>query len=147
MENKRLFGKICCLHRELSRQSHINLSDFGVTGVQLHTLVFVMVESLCGHSVCQRDIERQTGLRASSVSTLLGNLEKNGFISRTQSAEDARTKTIVLTGKGRELCAKNKIVMDRCDRLVESALTEEEQTLLNVLLDKILSAATADNNP
>lgn len=147
MEDKKLFGMICRLQRELSRQSHINLSDYGLSGVHMHALVFVRVEGLRGRSVCQRDIERQTGLRPSSVSSMLGNLEKKGYLRRVQAEDDMRTKTIVLTQKGLDLCDKNKLVMDRCDRLIECALTEGEQEELKKLLGKVLSAATADNRP
>jgi DNA-binding MarR family transcriptional regulator len=69
---------------------------------------------------------------------MLANLEKSGLISRSQLEGDARTKYLTLTQKGEEVCEKNKQLMDRCDELVESALTEDEQDQLKYLLTKIL---------
>lgn len=142
MENKRLFGLLCCLQRELSRNIHASLSEYGVSGIQLHTLISIKRESLRGGTVCQRDIERQTGLRPSSVSTMLGNLEKNGLILRVQAEDDGRAKNLVLTEKGEELCRKNKKVMESCDKQLQSALTEEEQEQLEFLLEKVLSGTS-----
>jgi DNA-binding MarR family transcriptional regulator len=138
MENKRLFGMICCLQRKLSRQNDINLSEYGISGAGLHALIFVKKSQMRDRQVCQRDIEREVGLRPSSVSTMLANLEKNGLIKRSIDQSDARTKFITLTNQGEDLCEKNKKLMDCCDELVQSALTEEEQILLKNLLSKVL---------
>ncbi len=140
MENKRIFGLICYLSRQLTRDNNLTFSEYGITPVQLHAMAFVNKNSNAGVKVCQRDIEKQINLRPSSVSTLLSNLEKDGFIVRTVSDGDARTKYIALTEKGKYVCIKNKLLMDECDRAIESALTEEEQNTFKELLTKIIEA-------
>jgi DNA-binding MarR family transcriptional regulator len=129
---------INCLQRTLSRQAEIDLSEYGLSGVQMHTLVFLRIKGLHGEKVCQRDIERETGLRPSSVSSMITVLEKNGFIVREQSQSDARTKYLNLTEKGVTVCEKHKKVMVHGDILIEDALTPEEQESLKYLLNKIL---------
>jgi DNA-binding MarR family transcriptional regulator len=138
VENKKLFGLICCLQRELSRQNDVHLAEYGITGVQLHSLIFLLRSQDRGISVCQRDIERELGLRPSSVSTLLANLERKDLIVKSQNAGDARTKYISLTDKALKLCAENKKLMDSNDAFVQSILSDEEQEQLKVLLEKVL---------
>lgn len=93
-----------------------------------------------GENVCQRDVERETGLRPSSVSAMIGNLERSDFITRMPAEEDARTKYLALTKLGRELCNKNKQLMDKCDEQIRNALTDEEQRTLKNLLVKVLDS-------
>ena len=126
MENRRLFGLMCYVNREMERRNSENLSSFGISGAQLQTLVYVHRCTLRGEKVCQRDVERELNLRASSVSTLLAGLTSCGYVTRAFAEGDARTKFIELTPKGEQLCLKNRELMDKCDAIIQDALTEEE---------------------
>lgn len=139
MENRRLFGLMCYVNREIERRNSENLSSFGISGAQLQTLVYVHRCTLNGEKVCQRDVERELNLRASSVSTLLAGLTSCGYVTRAFAEGDARTKFIELTPKGEELCLKNRELMDKCDAIIQDALTEEEQEQLKGLLIKIFN--------
>ncbi len=140
MEPLRLFGAICSVHRALVRSNDVNLAEYGISSVQLHTLIFIHLKEMRGENVCQRDVERETGLRPSSVSAMIGNLERSDFITRMPAEEDARTKYLALTKLGRELCNKNKQLMDKCDEQIRNALTDEEQRTLKNLLVKVLDS-------
>lgn len=139
MENKKLFGLICYLQRQMSRENNSLFAEYGVSPIQLQALAFVHVQTKKGKAVCQKDIEKYVNLRASSVSTLLSTLEKNGLVKRIIADGDARTKFISLTENGVNLCNKNKILMDNCDALIQSALSEEEQENFKNLLLKIIA--------
>lgn len=139
MDDKRLFGRICYLHRQMRRDNNFLFAEYGLTPVQLHAMSYVDCNTKAGKQVCQKDVEKIINLRASSVSALLTTLQKNGFIIRTVAEDDARTKYITLTDKGRHVCEKHIQLMDECDSLIESALSEEEQAQLNGLLDKIIA--------
>ena len=103
MENRRLFGLMCYVNREMERRNSENLSSVGLTGAQLQALVYVHRNSLKGIKVCQRDVERELNLRASSVSALLANLTSDGYVTRNYADGNARTKFIELTEKGEKL--------------------------------------------
>ena len=103
MENRRLFGLMCYVNREMERRNSENLSSFGISGAQLQTLVYVHRCTLRGEKVCQRDVERELNLRASSVSTLLAGLTTCGYAKSAFAEGDARTKFIELTHKGEQL--------------------------------------------
>ena len=139
MENRRLFGLMCYVNREMERRNNENLSSFGISGAQLQTLVYVHRCTLRGEKVCQRDVERELNLRASSVSTLLAGLTSCGYVTRAFAEGDARTKFIELTPKGEQLCLKNRELMDKCDAIIQDALTEEEQVQFKELLIKIFN--------
>lgn len=139
MENKRLYGQICYLQRQMNRENNFLFSEYGVNPVQMHALMFLYKIAKEGDSACQKDIEKYINLRASSVSILLSTLEKNGLITRTVADGDARTKYVSLTDKGEEICIKSKLRMDECDGVIQSALSEDEQDTLKNLLDKIIA--------
>ena len=139
MENRRLFGLMCYVNREMERRNSENLSSFGISGAQLQTLVYVHRCTLRGEKVCQRDVERELNLRASSVSTLLAGLTSCGYVTRAFAEGVARTKFIELTPKGEQLCLKNRELMDKCDAIIQDALTEEEQVQFKELLIKIFN--------
>lgn len=138
MENKRLFGKICYVHRQMLRENNRVLSKYGVTPVQLRTLVYVHFQNSKGIKVCQKDVENHLNLRPSSVSSLISNLENDGFLVRGTDGENARKKYLELTEKGKAVCSEDKRMMEECDKIVQSALNEEEQQQFAALLDKII---------
>lgn len=139
MENKRLFGKICFIQRQLYREINKDIAEQGMTPVKLQTLIFIIKSRHSGGTVCQKDIEKALNLRPSSVSSLLKSLENEGFLIRAFQDGDARTKYIELTEKGKELCKKNKLFMEKCDVALQSALSEKEQDELQKLLEKIIA--------
>lgn len=141
MENKKLYGLLCCVQRQMRRDNHKLFSEYGISPVQMYAMVFIKCETDEGRSVCQKDVEKHVNLRPSAMSTMLSNLEKKGLITRTVSDGDARTKYVSLTNKGSDLCLKNKLLMEKCDGIVQSALTEEEQELFKNLLLKIMAEA------
>ena len=71
-----------------------------------------------GVDIFQRDIEMKFDLSGATVTNLLKNLEKNGFIVRTPMENDARLKKIELTQKAldHEMRVRNNI------RTIESAM-------------------------
>lgn len=123
----------------MSRENGVLFAEYGITPVQMDALVFIKVQNKNGKKVCQKDVEKYLRLRASSVSTLLTALEKKGFLNRTVSDGDARTKYLTLTENGVLICNKNKILIDKCDGLVQSALNEDEQEIFIAFLNKIMA--------
>jgi DNA-binding MarR family transcriptional regulator len=141
LENKKIYGLICCVERQLKRKNNATLAEYGVSPVQLHVMVTILMSEKQGKPICQRDIEHEVLLRPSSVSTLLSNLEKGGFLVRAVAEGNARSKNLLLTEKGKELCHMHKQLIDKCDEEVQQCLTEEEQDTLTHLLLKVLDGS------
>ena len=127
------------MHRQMHRDNHKLFAEYGISHVQMHAMVFIKIETDSGRRVCQKDIEKQVNLRPSAMSTMLTNLEKGGFIVRTVADGDARTKYVSLTDKGKDVCRKDKLLMDKCDEVIQSVLTDAEQETLKTLLLKIMA--------
>ena len=73
-------------------------SDFAdVSFAQGGILHFLLAHQ--DEAVYQRDIEKEFGLRRSTVTGLLQGLEKNGYVERVSVPEDGRLKQIIMTDR------------------------------------------------
>ena len=120
-------------------------AKFGVSPVQMLAMVFIRKKAVQGIKVMQKDVEKFINLRASSVSTLISNLEAKGFIIRTVAEGDARAKFIELTEKGNNICLKDKQLMEKSDKAIQSALADDEQEEFERLLTKIIDSVSENN--
>jgi MarR family 2-MHQ and catechol resistance regulon transcriptional repressor len=78
-------------------------------------------------------------LRAkSTITRIIDQLEQDGLVQRTSDAEDRRAQRVILTHHGAELLAEAQLVHERVlDHRVNEALTPEEQTAFQSLLEKL----------
>lgn len=89
--------------------------------------------------VNQRDLEYALGIKASSVSSLVRNLEQKGFIRCERLPQDTRNKRVILTEKGLEV---QKVLADARHRAEENmikGLSVEQQDLLRACLRQVLT--------
>ena len=99
-----------------------------------------IIEYLYRHrdaAVFQRDIEREFSITRSTVTNILQLMERKGYIARQSVAQDARLKQLVLTEKGRQFHENTMLALHQTDEYVASLLTEEENTELLRLLNKL----------
>ena len=99
-----------------------------------------IIEYLYRHrdaAVFQRDIEREFSITRSTVTNILQLMERKGYIERQSVPQDARLKMLVLTEKGREFHEKTMLSLRQTDEFVAGLLTEEENTELLRLLNKL----------
>ena len=90
--------------------------------------------------VFQRDIEREFSITRSTVTNILQLMERKGYIARQSVAQDARLKQLVLTEKGRQFHENTMLALHQTDEYVAGLLTEEENTELLRLLNKLREA-------
>ncbi len=87
--------------------------------------------------VYQSDIEKELGVRRSTVSGILSTMEKNGFIIRRVSSNDARKKEIALTinclNKHKEI--EQKIA--NFEKVLLKGITKEEKDAFFKTIDKL----------
>lgn len=87
--------------------------------------------------VFQRDIEREFSITRSTVTNILQLMERKGYITRRSVEQDARLKQLVLTEKGRQFHENTMLALHQTDEYVAGLLTEEENTELLRLLNKL----------
>ncbi len=88
-------------------------------------------------SLCQKDIEKVLGLKRSSVSLMLNNMEKNGYVVRLSDQNDARVKKVVLTEKAMLMREKIEIIIDSVNEKLSAGISEEEIEAFFKILSKM----------
>ncbi len=104
------------LSNQLRRKLYMLSSRKEFSGSQGRTLHFLLAQT---QDVFQKDIEEEYGIRPSTATELLKQMEKNGLVVREPVAYDNRLKKIVLTDKA--LIYRQQVIED---------LTELEKKLV-----------------
>lgn len=104
------------LSNKLRRKIDMLSSKKKFSGSQGRTLHFLLAQT---EDVFQKDIEEEYGIRPSTATELLKQMEHNGLLTREPVSYDNRLKRIVLTDQA--LMYKDQVVSD---------LTMLEETLL-----------------
>lgn len=89
--------------------------------------------------IYQKDIAAHLALKNSSVTSLINNLEKNGFVIKVADENDARHKKIVLTQRA---CSEHLVCLDYVNAIEDrmmAGMTDEEARLFNDLLRRAIS--------
>ena len=126
------------LSRIISRKvdaAVFNAIDDNITVSQAYVIDFITDNT--DRDIFQKDLELEFGLKRSSVSLMLNNMEKSDLIKRVPVPEDARLKKIVLTEKAVEISKKISVAIDAVESRVSESLGEEEVHLLLNMLNKI----------
>ena len=119
----------------LRRYIDNRISEYGVTHMQSMIICFLIHRG--DEPVYQKDIEREFGIRRSSVTTILQLMEKNGLITRCSDEKDARLKRIRLTSAGREADLRVRDTVNEVENELCRAITAEQKKELFLLLDTL----------
>lgn len=125
MWNYELGRNVHVLSRLLKRNTDIEVTKYGITGVQSAMIGFIYEETR-KKDVFAKDIEKAFDLRRASSAGLIQNMEKNGLIKREMVGNDARLKKIVLTEKALELRRKLDKSIKNMEKKMQEGLTKEE---------------------
>lgn len=126
------------LSRIISRKvdaAVLNAIDDNITVSQAYVIDFITDNT--DRDIFQKDLELEFGLKRSSVSLMLNNMEKNDLIKRLPVPGDARLKKIVLTEKASEISKKISVAIDSVESRVSESLSEDEVHLFLNMLNKI----------
>ncbi|MDR0819756.1 MAG: MarR family transcriptional regulator [Oscillospiraceae bacterium] len=104
-----------------------------------HGQVYVL-SLLADAPISQKELLEKLGVRAGSLSELLGKLEHSGFITRTKDENDNRAVNVAITDAGRKFAAEYGDLRSEAAEAMFSALTDEEKTTLIALLEKLHGA-------
>lgn len=112
------------------------LSNYEMTSTQLKILKYLF--HFPDFTVTQRELEIYFSMTNPTVTGILQNLQKKGFIIRKPNPKDARSKVIGLADKSRELKGKMYVIGQQLDEQLTKNLNDEERILLMDLLEKIV---------
>lgn len=86
---------------------------------------------------------RETGLAKNTLTAMLARMEDQGLVTRETGPTDRRQVVITLTEKARGLREPYGQVSQEMNRVFYQGLTQEDASLLDGLLDKVLMNLTA----
>ena len=134
METGKIINRISNRLRSRSQAVH---TELGIGSAQGKVLNYVLVESV-HHSVYQKDLEKEFGLRPSTVTEMLNALEKKELIARIADEQDGRYKKIVFTEKA--LVMKDRICqeVEGTEALLLQGISPEEQREFMRIAGKML---------
>ena len=139
MDNSQRIGK-CILEtaHQLKVALDASFEDAALNGLQARILCFIEKKDMAGNCVYQKDIEAEFKIRRSSVSSVLDTMEKNGYVIRKQTQQDARLKQLVLTEKAKEMSQQHREAINRFEKNLVKNMSVEETETLKYLLNKVL---------
>ena len=121
------------IHQKMEQFRHEN--DCELTFVQTRTIGYLIANQ--DHDVFQRDLEKELRIRRSTASEILNVLERDGYLYRLSSQQDARLKKLVLTEKALQLNQKMTENIDRMEALLSQSISQQYQEHFFSVLDQI----------
>ncbi len=134
---------INCISNRLRNRSQEVHTQLGIGSAQGKILNYVLVESEA-HSVYQKDLEREFGLRPSTVTEMLNALEQKKLIQRISDEWDGRYKKIVFTEKARSMKDRIRQEVEETEHLLLQGITEQEKQEFLRIAGKMLQNLEAE---
>ncbi len=95
-DEKKLMEKYDKLNRRIRRYFSSFFTGTSLTSIQGLILHYIIVESE-KKDIFPKDLEEFLEIKGSSITSLISNLERNGYLRRESLASDGRYKKLVLT--------------------------------------------------
>lgn len=134
---------INCISNRLRNRSQEVHTQLGIGSAQGKILNYVLVESEA-HSVYQKDLDREFGLRPSTVTEMLNALEQKKLIQRVSDEWDGRYKKIVFTEKARSMKDRIRQEVEETEHLLLQGITEQEKQEFLRIAGKMLQNLEAE---
>ena len=134
METGKVINKIS---NRLRRRSRAVQEAIGISGAQGNILDYILVEGE-KRSIYQKEIERAFGLRPSTATEALQNLEKRGLIRRIPDEQDGRYKRIVFTEKASQVKEALRQEIRQSEELLLRGISSEEKTVFLEIAERML---------
>ncbi|WP_394160122.1 MarR family winged helix-turn-helix transcriptional regulator [Galactobacter valiniphilus] len=85
----------------------------------------------------QRELSEDLALDPSQIVAMVDALEERGLVQRHPDPRDRRSKIVIATAAGRELCTQARALVEQASASSLAALTEREAAELHRLLTKV----------
>lgn len=121
---------------KLKRRIDALAAEFDLTAVQFFVMERIYVAAEKG-DLFQRDLEAAMDVRRSTISNILGLLEKKGYVQRKSVSEDARLKKLILTPMGKRVYQDFKVHLSHSEAQALSCLSPDEIDVLTALLTRL----------
>ena len=123
---------------ECDKVAYPLLVDYKLTMVQYKILKYLYINPPA--TVCQRDIEKFFSMTNPTVTGVLKNLERDGWVERLRNPHDARSKLLQLTDKSLQAKQELFCIGNEIENTFTAELTAEEREQLLQLLKKLVQS-------
>ncbi|OMC79235.1 hypothetical protein BK130_18790 [Viridibacillus sp. FSL H8-0123] len=89
--------------------------------------------------ISQKDMERAFQRKGSTISSIVHNLEKKGFIERKVDMKDERRRIIHVLPKGKNLVEDFNDFFKEMETTMVNGLDDKEKDALSNMLDKVIN--------
>ncbi len=134
MDTGKVINKIS---NRLRRRSVAIQEKLGMSGAQGNILNYILVDGR-KRPVYQKDIEKEFGLRPSTATEALKNLEAKGLICRISEKQDGRLKRIEFTSKAEEVRHLISSEIAESESILLKGITEEERRIFVEIGERML---------
>lgn len=125
-----LLAQVTRAHQDHVRRS---LRETGLHRGQPTLLVVLDEQDGSAHS----EIASRMGVTPPTISTMVKRMERAGFVVRRRDTADDRVSRVYLTDAGRSIYSQLEPITQKMDEGTFAGFTEEEQTLMRGLLDRV----------
>ena len=136
LDEKSLAEKYAAMNRRLKRYFDSFFADSPITSIQGLVLDYLFRNRET--DVFQKDLEEYLEIKGSSVTSILDNLEKNGYVRREAVDYDGRLKKLAITEKA---YAIEEDIVERVNGYMYSlfrGIPEEEREVFYSVLCKMI---------
>ncbi len=128
----KIFRRLGRLHR---RMVYLEYSKVGLTEGQPKVL-----EYLAQHDGCmQKELAENCHVKASTITSVLGIMERDGLIDRKENCKDRRMMNVWLTDKGKKGFGLMEETYRTMDHKILKGLTQKEKETLTKLLERVIA--------
>lgn len=114
------------ISNRLRRRSKKAQEILGITGAKGNILDYILVESE-KRNVYQKEIEKEFGLRPSTATEVLKDLEKRQLIVRIADDKDGRLKRIVFTERAEEIRSLLRKNIEQSEAVLLRGISQKDQ--------------------
>lgn len=126
---------------KLKRKIDLLAAQYNLTTIQFIAMGCIYWGSQ-DREIFQRDLEKELDVRRSTISNVLGILEKKGYLRRESVCEDARLKKLVLTSEGIQVYQNFDMRLGEAEEKDFQVFSEEELFTFVRLLERLSKSIT-----
>ena len=133
MEKIQTLQPMLIAHLAFKRNVEILLKKYGLHSGNSKFMLYIARNEGCS----QKDMAETFYIESCTLSSVLANMEKSGFIERKKSEKDKRSYCIYTTAKGRQLLEPVRKQFENAIETALSGFSSEEAEMLYYYLDRI----------
>lgn len=136
MKQEKIEDLIKDISQKFDKAKYPYLKPYNLTASQHKILLYLMDKPQ--DTIRQLDLQNAFKMTNPTITGILQNMEKNGWIERKRSPKDFRSKVINITDKVKKIRYEIIDIDKKVEKEMTENLTEEEKEELVRLLNKII---------